>query len=541
MIQKMGGGMMETDDSEFISHLPCKKCGSSDANSLYSDGHTFCFSCNTYSNSDKPMEINHHNIKRVETNLVEGIHKNLSTRNLTLESCTFWNYSIGQQSNQTVQIATYYNKSKQPVFQKIRYKDKTFKTVGSIKEALLYGQEKWNGGGKICCVCEGEIDTISLSQIFNHKYPVVGIPNGVNGAVKSIKKELEYLESFETVVVFFDQDKYGFEAAQKVAELFTVGKCKIATLPLKDVNDMLVANRGDEVVKAMWEAKTYRPDGVVAGDELWDVVSVADERAKVFYPYEGLNRKLFGIRKKEIVTITGGSGIGKSLLVKEMAYKLIQDNVRIGIISLEESIKRTCEGIIGLHLNKPIHIDRTTVTDTELKKGFDETVGNGNVFLYDHWGSIEEDTILNKIRYFAKSLDIEYLFIDHISIIVSGLENKMHDERKTIDILMTKLRALTQSLDIGVIIISHLKRPEGNKDHTDGLKTSLGQLRGSASIGQLSDIVIGVERNVSGDQSGETVCRILKNRFAGITGKACLLKYDKEKGRLFEYDNTLNF
>ena len=231
MIQKVGGGMMETDDSEFISHLPCKKCGSSDANSLYSDGHTFCFSCNTYSNSDKPMEINHHNIKRVETNLVEGIHKNLSTRNLTLESCTFWNYSIGQQSNQTVQIATYYNKSKQPVFQKIRYKDKTFKTVGSIKEALLYGQEKWNGGGKICCVCEGEIDTISLSQIFNHKYPVVGIPNGVNGAVKSIKKELEYLESFETVVIFFDQDKYGFEAAQKVAELSSYGSFHETIIP----------------------------------------------------------------------------------------------------------------------------------------------------------------------------------------------------------------------------------------------------------------------------------------------------------------------
>ena len=195
--------------------------------------------------------------------------------------------------------------------------------------------------------------------------------------------------------------------------------------------------------------------------------------------------------------------------------------------------------IIGLHLNKPIHIDRKDITEEQLKSAYKETIGNGNVFLYDHWGSIEEDTILNKIRYFSKSLDIEYLFIDHISIIVSGLQT--HDERKTIDVLMTKLRALTQSLDIGVIIVSHLKRPEGNKDHTDGLKTSLGQLRGSASIGQLSDIVIGVERNVSGDTSGETVCRILKNRFAGITGKACILKYDNEKGRLLEYDNTINF
>ena len=147
--------------------------------------------------------------------------------------------------------------------------------------------------------------------------------------------------------------------------------------------------------------------------------------------------------------------------------------------------------------------------------------------------------IINKIKYFAKALDIEYLFIDHISIIVSGLET--NDERKTIDVLMTKLRALTQALDIGVIIISHLKRPEGNKDHTDGLKTSLGQLRGSASIGQLSDIVIGVERNVSGETNQGTTCRILKNRFAGITGKACELKYDSEKGRLFEHDASINF
>jgi len=529
----------ELNESTFITHLPCESCGSSDGNSLYDDGHTFCFSCNAYGNSDKSIQPNKKVNMQNNTTFIQGECKALPKRNITLESTTLWNYQIAEDKGQKIQVATYYDKDKQPVFQKIRDKEKNFRTVGNIKEALLYGQEKWNGGGRICCVCEGEIDTISLSQIFSHKYATVGIPNGVAAAVKSIKNQLEYLETFKTVVIFFDQDKYGFDAAQKVAELFTVGKCKIATLPLKDVNEMLVANRQEEVVKAMWEAKVYRPDGVVAGEELWDVVRVADEKAKAFYPYEGLNRKLFGIRKKEIVTITGGSGIGKSLLTKEIAYKLIQGNVRVGIISLEESIKRTCEGLIGLHLNKPLHIDREGVTDAQLKKGFDETVGNGNVFMYDHWGSIEQDTILNKIRYFAKALDIEYLIIDHISIIVSGLET--NDERKTIDVLMTKLRALTQALDIGVIIVSHLKRPEGNKDHTDGLKTSLGQLRGSASIGQLSDVVIGVERNVSGDADDLTVCRILKNRFAGITGVACQLQYDNEKGRLFEHDTTVNF
>jgi twinkle protein len=527
------------NENEFISHLPCEKCGSSDANSLYSDGHCFCFSCNTYTHPKGIDNLERKvRVENVTSNFEEGIPKSLPKRKLTLESCELWSYSVGQQADKTIQIANYYDKSKNLVFQKIRDKDKNFHTIGNINEAGLYGQEKWNGNGKIICICEGEIDTISLSQIFNHKYPVVGIPNGVNGAVKSIKKQLEFLETYETIVLFFDQDKHGFEAAQKVAELFTVGKCKIATLPLKDVNEMLVADRSDEVIKAMWEAKVYRPDGIVAGEELWEVVKETPEKAKVDYPYQGLNRKLFGIRKREIVTICGGSGIGKSLLVKEIAYHLIQKNFKVGLISLEESIKRTAEGIIGLHLNKPIHLDRENVKESELKKGFQETVGNGNVFLYD-WGSISEDTILNKIRYFSKALDIEYLFIDHISIIVSGLET--HDERKTIDVLMTKLRALTEQLGIGVIIISHLKRPEGNKDHTDGLKTSLGQLRGSASIGQLSDIVIGVERNASGEDSSETTVRILKNRFAGITGAACKLKYNKEQGRLYEQDNTINF
>ena len=227
-------------------------------------------------------------------------------------------------------------------------------------------------------------------------------------------------------------------------------------------------------------------------------------------------------------------------MTKEIAYDLIKKGKRVGIISLEESLKRTCEGIIGLHLNKPIHIDRSSVTEEELEIAYKETVGNGNVFLYDHWGSVEQDTIINKIKYFAKALDIEYLFIDHISIIVSGLES--NDERKTIDLLMTRLRGLTEQLNIGVILVSHLKRPQGDKDHTDGLQTSLGQLRGSGSIGQLTDICIGCERSVSDVQdSKKTTVRILKNRFAGITGVATVLQYNSDTGRLQEYENSNNF
>jgi twinkle protein len=528
-------------ESEFVKHLPCTNpdCNSSDGNSLYSDGHSYCFVCNTYNNG-----TNNDGLPVIKTaplfNFVEGTHQSLSSRKITLESCQKWNYTVGTYGSEVVQIANYYNKNKQICFQKIRFKNKDFKTIGEIGDATLFGQNLWQPKGRIVCITEGEIDAISLSQIFNHKYPCVSIPNGTAGSVKSIKKNLEWLESFESVILFFDQDQQGLQASKDCAELFTVGKCKIASFELKDVNEMLVAGKTADVVKAMWQSKLYRPDGIIAGTELWELIKKPNPTATASYPFEGLNKKLFGLRKREIVTICGGSGIGKTLVTKELALHLINSNHKVGIISLEESLKRTCEGIIGLHLNKPIHINRDNLTDEELQRGYKETIGNGNVFLYDHWGSVEEDTILSKIKFFATGLDCEFLIVDHISIIVSGLE--VYDERKTIDMLMTNIRKLAEQLNIGIILVSHLKRPEGNKDHTDGLKTSLGHLRGSASISQLSDVVLGVERSTSDEsQKNLAFIRILKNRFSGLTGKGCTLKYESMKGRLVEHEADINF
>ena len=40
--------MVNLNENEFVRHESCDNCGSSDANSLYSDGSYFCFSCRTY-------------------------------------------------------------------------------------------------------------------------------------------------------------------------------------------------------------------------------------------------------------------------------------------------------------------------------------------------------------------------------------------------------------------------------------------------------------------------------------------------------------
>ena len=383
-------------------------------------------------------------------------------------------------------------------------------------------------------VVEGEIDALSISEhCFKNKWPVVSLPHGAASAKKSISKSLEWLEQFESVVFCFDQDEQGQKAAQEAALLLSPGKAKIATLPLKDANEMVQAKKGAQLLDCIWGAKDFRPDGIIQGDELWELVSTKPENDSVSYPYDGLNQKTLGMRRGEIVTVTAGSGIGKSQFAKEIAHHLIRQGETLGYIALEENVRRTAQGLMSLSINKPIHLGDDDVTEKELKDAYADTLGTGRVFLYDHWGSTDSDNLLNKVRFMARGCGCSFIVLDHLSIIISGLDGG--DERRIIDNTMTRLRTLVEELQVGLILVSHLKRPSGDKGHEDGAQTSMAQLRGSAAIGQLSDMVIGLERNQqSEDNPNITTARVLKNRFSGDTGIACSLEYSKHTGRMTE-------
>jgi twinkle protein len=191
---------------------------------------------------------------------------------------------------------------------------------------------------------------------------------------------------------------------------------------------------------------------------------------------------------------------------------------------------------MGLHMNKPLHLENNVEEDV-LREVFDETVGNGRFFTYDHFGSCDSDNLLAKIRYLCKGLDCKWIFLDHLSIVVSGFDGD--DERRLIDNTMTRLRSLVEETQCGMILVSHLKRPPGT-GHEEGAITSLSHLRGSHAIPQLSDMVIGLERNQQAEEdANQTRVRVLKNRFSGETGLATTLYYEQDTGRLNENDKTI--
>lgn len=518
--------------SELIDRgLPCDACGSSDAVADYGD-HTYCFSCETYKDTDGSSK---QTTKRPKELLPEGNYESLVKRNINEETCRRFGYTVGNDRNgRLCQIAPYYDERGNLVGQKLRYPDKTFSVTGSVK--TMFGRQLWRSGGKRIVVTEGEIDAMSYAQATDLKWPVVSIPNGSSSAKKSILQNLEWLETFDNVVLMFDNDEPGRKATLECAPLFTPGKCLLASLPTdtKDANDLLQKRRVKELVDAMWNARPYRPDGIIQGAELWDAVSKPVTMGTP-YPWPSWNTMLYGMRPGELVTLTGGTGIGKSTFCAEIAYHLAQtQGVKVGYIALEENVGRSATRFVGLALDKPIHLPGYEVTMEERRAAFDRTLGKGSYFFYDHWGSLDSENLISKIRYLMVGCGCQYVVLDHISIVVSGMDLD-GDERRAIDHTMTTLRSLVESTQCGLIIVSHLKRPTNGTGHEEGAQTSLSQLRGSQAIPQLSDIVIGLERNQQdADENDIVTVRCLKNRYSGMTGIVGRLRYDKETGRLSE-------
>lgn len=524
-----------------LTHQPCKDCGSSDGLSFNDDGSSKCFVCNTFTpatteSKERITVIDTTEDKTFMKKYTEGTAVSISDRRITKSTVE----KFGVVRTDTSYYFPYYDKDNKLVATKVRgTKEKTFSTEGTWSSGTLFGQNLFPANGKYITLVEGEMDCLAAFQMLGSKWPVVSIRNGAASALKDCKTQYEYLNSFENIVVCFDGDEPGQKAAKEVAELFG-NKCKLfKPLPdFKDACDYLSDSKEAQFVDRWWRAEAFVPDGIVAGTNLWDLVNSPPANANCMYPWEGLNKITYGIRFGELVTITAGSGMGKSQILREILWNILQtteDN--IGLMFMEESIRRTGLSVMSLAANKPLHLPDTITNEEELKDAFGRTLGTGRLYLFQHFGSTGIDNIINRVRYMAKALNCKYIFLDHLSLIVSSQENG--DERKAIDELMTKLRTAVQEHDISLFAVSHLKRPDG-RGHEEGASTSLAQLRGSGAIAQLSDMVIGAERNGQAEDvmvRNTTRLRVLKNRFSGETGPACSLLYTRDTGRLLEVED----
>ena len=554
---------MEAAENRFKhTHLSCPFCEHNGCFSINEDWSGYCFSCKEYSKDVREAyegdidvlitgETNKTQQRQApldsSASEVEGIFGALSDRGITEATAKRYGVKIATDIRGKV-IKHYYPYFTSNEITAVKSRDigsKQFFWRGSKSNTGLFGEQIAPKRGKFITVVEGECDAMAGFELFGGKWPVVSIKSGAAGAVKDIKESLEFLEGYESVVLAFDNDKPGRQAARKVARILKPGTARIMTLPngYKDPNEMLRKNAHAAFVKSFWEAKVYTPSGVLNVSDSKDKFKDREKKEAVPYPWSGLNAKLYGLRQGELVTLTGGTGLGKSSVTRELEHWLIkttQDNV--GIISLEEDWRRTVDGILSIEANARMYIDqiREQFSEKEIDKMFDILYDGKNknrVWIHAHFGTNDIDEIFSKLRFMIVGCECKWIVVDHLHMLVSSLIEG--DERRAIDNIMTRLRSLVEETGAGIILVSHLRRVDGNRGHENGVETSLSHLRGSQSIAQLSDCVISLERNQQADDPTEantTRIRILKSRYTGDVGIATHLVYDRHTGRLNELD-----
>lgn len=460
-------------------------------------------------------------------------------RKIDVDTCRKYGVKQGTTNGKACHVYPYYDKdTKEHIVNKIRIVDtKEFFSEGEKhKKTGLFGQHLFSEGGKFITITEGELDCLAAYQMMGSKWPVISIRNGAASALNEIKYNLDYLGSFQHVVLCFDNDEPGIKATREIANLLEPGRCKIMHLSKKDACEYLMHGQTQKFVQDFWNARTYTPEGILCGPDIEKILFSEEKIESYPYPWDSLNSMTYGMRRGELVLVTAGSGIGKSSVMRELAHYLMKTaNEKVGCLFLEESVRKTSDGILSIEADKKFHIpasEQNVWTQEERKQAYEDMNRLENAVFWNHFGSTSLDNLLSRIRYMAKGLDCKYIILDHISIVVYDLG----DERKAIDTAMLKLRTLVQELNIHLMVVCHLSRPSGT-GHEEGASVSLKELRGSHSLAQLPDMIFALERNnqaVSEQERSRTLIRILKNRFSGETGPVTMLLWNKNNGRLTE-------
>ena len=459
--------------------------------------------------------------------------KALAKRHIDQTAAETWKYGIANHNGRMVQVANYFNDNRQLVAQKVRTAGKDFYVLGNLKDAMpLYGMWQWRDAGKKVVITEGEIDALSVAQVQQHKWPVVSVPTGAQGAKKAVSKAIEWLEQFEEVIFMFDDDEPGQEATAECVKLLSPGKAKVARLPLKDANEMLKAGKGNLIIDAIWSAKVYRPDGIVT---LADIKDDVLKPIEIGYPWwlSELTEITYGRRTGEAYAFGAGTGVGKTdFLTQQAIYDMMKLDMPVALFYLEQQPVETAKRLAGKYAAKRYHVPDGSWTPEELMSTLDDMEAHGNLYLYNHFGSCEWDIIQNRIRYLAHSEGVKLFYVDHLTAIAAAEE----DERTGLERIMAEIGALVKELDIIIHFVSHLATPEG-KSHEEGGRVTIRHFKGSRTIGYWSHFMFGLERDQQSEDEVEretTTFRVLKDRLTGqATGKTIPLGYEPITGQLF--------
>ena len=451
----------------------------------------------------------------------------LPSRGLTADTCRFYGMRTKVDTDgQPREIEYPYGEAA-----KIRNLiEKKFYTKGEIANAGLFGKDKFPAGmARAITITEGEHDAASVFQMLGSRYPAVSVQSS-SSARRDCIKDREYLNSFDKIYLCLDNDEPGKRASKEIAQLFDFNKVYHVQLSdFKDANDYLQSDKADTFRNVWHNARRFMPEGIVSSyGEIRSILEGAKDKPSLPIPFPTLQEMLGGLRTSESVLFTALEGTGKTEIIRALEYSILKNSdVPIGVIHLEEPKDRLIKGLAGLEMNLPAHIKELGISNDDILKAYKAATGRDDrLHIYSHFGSDDPNVILDTIRFLVTSAGCRYIFLDHITMVVSGLGGD--DERTALDYLSTRLEIMVKELDFGLIFISHVNDE--------------GKTRGSRNISKVCDVWVHLDRDIRNESEyirNQTHLTVLKNRPRSRSGPAGTLLFNPETFTLREMTKEL--
>lgn len=515
--------------SRVASKDACPSCqeqgGDTSGNNLitFADGGQTCFACGYGSVSSEPRSNVKLEIKSIPD---RKIHLDTAQRfgvQTSGDGCHYFNiYQDGDV------VATKVRRSK---------KDQFWALNGKCDK--MFGQGTSNPSKKIpVVITEGEYDAMVVNQ--ETGFPAVSVTKGAQSAVTQIKANLNWLQGWKYVVLSFDNDEVGQAAVKECLKLFEPGMVRVARFPLKDANDMLLAGRGGELKKYIWDAEVVGPKSIVTPRELKEKVLKKPELG-LPQPWMSLTAATYGFYIGELYVLAAGPGIGKTEFVREMVNNVLNQGMKVGLFSLEQKPEDTLQRLVGGRINKRLHIPDSEVWNAdEIADEIDKL--NDNVYLFNtEINSISLDQLILNIRFMAKAYGVKFIVLDNLKALCAypTIEGKHVSDSDYVGVIVGRLFSVLHELNITVLAISHLaKNKLEGSSWSEGRKPTMEDIFGSGSVGILADYVIGLSRNTYSQnkevQSTTTVQMLKTRRDSTYTGMKFYLRYNYETGKLEE-------
>jgi twinkle protein len=339
-------------------------------------------------------------------------------------------------------------------------------------------------------------------------------------------------------VLAFDNDESGQRYVEEAARLLSPGKAFIAKFPQghKDACDLLKAGKVAELKQVFWKAVPFSRVDVLHLEQLWEDFESEDNNVKIPFPpsWSHLNEMMNGGMEKGEITVIGAlTSIGKSSIINNVVYNLIENTkFKVGAMYLEGTKREVVRDLLSLDAGINLRITgRDSINLEELKQRFFDGLAKKNQFVYvDHQGSISTDEIFDKLNYLAKAEGCDVIIIDPIQAGVNSSDNG------AIIQFMDTLLKFAKETDTCVIAVSHMKKPSEDNPHA----VSEYQLMGSSSINQIAFNTILISRDKLNEcpiKKSATKLQLVKCRRTGNTGEAGWLRYDYATTHMFATSN----